>query len=63
MADLRVDAAAVAWFASAVQAHAGFVGAERAATRQALGSGIVQDALRNTSLVPTGLDLTLAEGA
>ncbi|MCC2314155.1 alpha-mannosidase [Cellulomonas xiejunii] len=63
MADLRVDDVAVASFASAVQAHAGLVGAECTATGQALGSGLVQDALGNVSLVLTVLDQALAEGA
>ncbi|UUI71535.1 alpha-mannosidase [Cellulomonas xiejunii] len=63
MVDLMVDDAAVASFAAAVHAHAGLVGAECTATGQVLGSGVVQDALGNVSLVLTVLDQALAEGA
>ncbi|MCM0639516.1 alpha-mannosidase [Cellulomonas wangsupingiae] len=63
MRDLKVDDAGVASFAAAVDAHAGPVGAECTATGQALGSGAVQDALGNVSLVLTVLDQALAEGA
>lgn len=63
MADLKVDAASVAGFAAALDQHAGVIGAECYATGQTLGSGIVQDALGNVSLVLTVLDQTLAEGA
>ena len=63
MADLRVDSAAVRTFAAAVSAHTSLVGAECSASGQALGSGLVQDALGNVLLVLTVLDQALAEGA
>ncbi|MBO3089410.1 alpha-mannosidase [Cellulomonas dongxiuzhuiae] len=63
MVDLRVDDGAVASFAAAVGAHAGVAGAECTAAGHALGSGIVQDALGNVSLVLTVLDQALADGA
>ncbi|MBF0688420.1 MAG: alpha-mannosidase [Cellulomonas sp.] len=63
MVDLRVDDGAVASFAAVVGAHAGVAGAECTAAGQTLGSGIVQDALGNVSLVLTVLDQALADGA
>lgn len=63
MADLRVDDAALGTFATTLAAHAGVVGAECVATGSALGSGVVQDALGNVSLVLTVLDRALAGGA
>lgn len=63
MTDLRVGAADVANFAAALDQHVGVVGAECYATGQTLGSGMVQDALGNVSLVMTVLDQALATGA
>lgn len=63
MPDLTVDDAALTSFASRIGAHASVVGAECAAAGQALGSGLVQDALGNVSLVLTVLDRALADGA
>lgn len=63
MTDLQVDAEAVATFAAAIDAQSGSVGAECTATAHVLGSGVVQDALGNVSLVLTVLDTALAGGA
>src|SRR5690606_22337948 len=63
MTDLKVGAVDVANFAAALDQHAGVVGAECYATGQLLGSGMVQDALGNVSLVLTVLDQALAAGA
>ena len=63
MTDLKVGASDVADFAAALDQHAGPVGAECYATGQTLGSGMVQDALGNVSLVLTVLDQALATGA
>lgn len=63
MADLKVHAASVAGFAAALDQHVGVIGAECYATGQTFGSGIVQDALGNVSLVLSILDQTLADGA
>lgn len=63
MPDLHVQADAVAGFAVAVDAHARPVDVECTATAHVLGSGVVQDALGNVSLVLTVLDRALAEGA
>ncbi|ADG76199.1 hypothetical protein Cfla_3320 [Cellulomonas flavigena DSM 20109] len=63
MTDLKVGAADVANFVAALDQHAGVVGAECYATGQMLGSGMVQDALGNVSLVLTVLDQALATGA
>ncbi|GIG41955.1 alpha-mannosidase [Cellulomonas phragmiteti] len=63
MTDLKVDSADVADFAASLDQHAGVVGAECYATGHTLGSGIVQDALGNVSLVLTVLDQALATGA
>lgn len=63
MTDLRVGAAEVASFAAALDQHSGPVGAECYATGQSLGSGRVQDALGNVSVVLTVLDEALAQGA
>lgn len=63
MTDLKVGAADVANFGAALDQHTGVVGAECYATSHALGSGMVQDALGNVSLVLTVLDQALADGA
>ena len=63
MSELKVDDGAVASFSTAVAVHAGPLGAECVATAQVLGSGVVQDALGNVSLVLTVLDQALADGA
>lgn len=63
MTDLKVGAADVADFAAALDQHSGVVGAECFATGQTLGSGIVQDALGNVSVVLSVLDQALATGA
>jgi len=63
VADLRVDDVTVVSFAAALEAQSGLVGAECVATGQMLGSGLVQDALGNVSLVLTVLDQALGEGA
>lgn len=63
MTDLKVDTADVGSFAAALDQNAGVVGAECSATGQTLGSGMVQDALGNVSLVLTVLDQALASGA
>lgn len=63
MTDLKVGAAEVAHFAAALEQHAGVVGAECYATGRTLGSGMVQDALGNVSVVLTVLDQALATGA
>ena len=63
MTDLKVDAVNIAFFAAALDQHAAVVGAECSATGQMLGSGMVQDALGNVSLVLTVLDQALATGA
>ena len=63
MTDLNVDAADVAEFAAALDQHSCVVGAECYATGRALGSGIVQDALGNVSVVLSVLDQVLATGA
>lgn len=63
MTDLQVTADAVAAFAGAVATHSAPVGAECTATSGVLGSGVVQDALGNVSLVLTVLDRALAGGA
>lgn len=63
MTDLKVSAADVASFAAALDQHSGVVGAECYATGRTLGSGMVQDALGNVSVVLTVLDRALAEGA
>ena len=61
--DLAVDVAAVTSFAAVVAVHASPVGAECFATGPGLGSGLVQAALGNTTLVLTLLDQALADGA
>ncbi|ADG76187.1 alpha-1,2-mannosidase [Cellulomonas flavigena DSM 20109] len=63
MTDLKVDVADVGNFAAVLDQQAGVVGAECHATGQALGAGMVQDALGNVSLVLTVLDQALATGA
>jgi len=60
--DLTVDAATVGSFATAVAVYAKPVGAECVATGHALGSGQVQDALGNVTLVLSVLDQALADG-
>lgn len=63
MSDVRVDGAVLGDFRSVVGRHTGPVGAECVATAHALGSGVVQDALGNVSVVLTTLDLGLAQGS
>ncbi len=63
MRDLTVDARVVESFAAAVAVHAHPVGTECVATGHALGSGVVQDALGNVTLVLSVLDQALADGA
>lgn len=63
MTDVRVDSAVLDVFEAAMAARSGPVGAECVATAHALGSGLVQDALGNVSVVLTTLDLGLAQGS
>lgn len=63
MTDLQVGADALATFAGTIATHSAPVGAECTATSGVLGSGVVQDALGNVSLVLTVLDRALAGGA
>ncbi|UZN03075.1 alpha-mannosidase [Cellulomonas sp. S1-8] len=63
MSDLKVDRSAVEDFVLMTSESTTVVGAECVATAQVLGSGRVQDALGNVSLVLTVLDQALAGGA
>lgn len=63
MSDLVVDGAAVEQFASRLAAGAHPVGATCVATGHAVGSGVVQDALADVSLVLEILDAALADGS
>lgn len=62
MSDLRVEAETIAAFETKLAAYTGPVGGECVATGQVLGSGLVQDALGNVTVVLTTLDLALADG-